>query len=99
MKTLFLSTAEKEFAATIEFYEMEMPGLGEAFIREVENSITRIKQFPQSYIALGKQSRRCLVLRFPYGIIYQYKEPENLILIIAIANLHRKPDYWKKRVV
>jgi len=44
---------------------------------------------------MTQNSRRCLVKNFPYGIIYQ--EKENYILIIAIANLHRKPNYWINR--
>jgi plasmid stabilization system protein ParE len=99
MKILFVSAAEKEFVAAIEFYEMEMPGLGQAFIQEIEKSLHRITQFPKSYTALSKNTRRCLVSRFPYGIIFEYQESENLILIFAIANLHRKPDYWKNRLI
>jgi hypothetical protein len=30
------------------------------------------------------------------GIIYQIREKE--ILVVAVANLHRKPDYWKDRI-
>lgn len=37
------------------------------------------------------------IARFPYGVIYRHKENE--ILVIAVANLHRKPDYWQDRVV
>ena len=33
---------------------------------------------------------------FPYGIIYQVRQDE--ILIVAIANLHRRPDYWEYRI-
>jgi len=47
---------------------------------------------------IGKYfSRRCLVYKFPYGVIYQYQEDKNEILIVAIAHLHRKPDYWYSR--
>jgi len=31
-----------------------------------------------------------------YGIIYQIMDTE--ILVIAVANLHRNPDYWKDRI-
>jgi len=36
------------------------------------------------------------VKTFPYGVIYQ--EREDFILIVAIANLHRKPNYWAERL-
>lgn len=33
---------------------------------------------------------------FPYGIIYQIRKVE--VLVIAAANLHREPDYWEDRL-
>ena len=33
---------------------------------------------------------------FPYGVIYQIIEDE--VIIIAIMQLNREPDYWKKRI-
>ena len=34
--------------------------------------------------------------KIPYGVIYTKRGEE--IIIIAMANLHRKPDYWKNRL-
>lgn len=31
---------------------------------------------------------------FPYGVVYEADDAE--VLIIAVANLHRRPDYWRK---
>ena len=56
----------------------------------------RIAQFPEAWHPLSKRTRRCLVKRFPYGVIYTKRGEE--IIIIAVANLHRKPDYWKNRL-
>ncbi len=46
---------------------------------------------------IGNYSRRCLVQKFPYGIIYQCTEHKKEILIVAISHLHRVPDYWSDR--
>jgi len=40
--------------------------------------------------------RRCLIDRFPYGIIYVVDERE--IFIAAVMHLKRKPEYWKKQL-
>jgi hypothetical protein len=34
--------------------------------------------------------------RFPYGLIYTATEAE--ILVIAVAHLHRAPEYWRTRL-
>lgn len=45
---------------------------------------------------LGGAIRRCQMQRFPYGIIYEPSEAE--IVLIAVAPLHREPEYWRSRV-
>ena len=97
MKVKFLKIAETELNDAFEYYESLQSGLGYRFITEVELSKTRICNFPLSYEGIGKYSRRCLVQKFPYGLIYQYIESQKEILIVAVSHLHRKPDYWSER--
>ena len=97
MNILFLKVAQSELEKIFEYYEMTHKGLGFRFQSEVVNAISRIKQFPQMYQAIGHCSRRCLIHKFPYGVIYQIRENANQILVVAIAHLHRKPDYWYSR--
>ena len=52
--------------------------------------------FPLLGIRFQKIMRRCLLKRFPYGVIYHLDEQE--ILVIAIAHLHRKPEFWRNRL-
>ncbi len=96
MKIRFLEIAQIELDEAIEYYNNEFPGLGVAFLDEVLSSLDRIGYFPEAWHPCSSRTRRCQTRRFPYGIIYQKRESE--ILIVAVANLHRKPDYWKDRV-
>lgn len=95
MKVHFLSPAEREFDDAIKYYEAELKGLGELFKNEIQRAILRIKEFPNAYPVLGTHVRRCLISKFPYGILYQHRESEGQLIIVAIAHLHRRPDYWK----
>lgn len=95
MKVRYLRTAEYELDDAYVYYQSEQKGLGIRFVSEVTESIARICEFPESYPTIGKHSRRCLIHKFPYGIIYQHS-PES-ILVIAIAHLNREPDYWISR--
>lgn len=98
MNVRFLSPAASELEDAINYYESEREGLGARFVSQVQESVKRIINFPESYQKIGKYSRRCLVLKFPYGVIYEYRKNEKEILVVAIANLHREPDYWFSRV-
>ena len=96
MKINFLEVAQNELDEAIEYYNYEVSGLGDAFLTEVLNALDRIGEFPEAWHPCSKRTRRCQTRRFPYGIIYQIRKQE--ILVVAIANLHRKPDYWKDRI-
>ena len=96
MKIHFLEIAQIELDEAIQYYNDESSGLGENFLAEVLNALDRIGEFPDAWHLCSKRTRRCQTRRFPYGIIYQVRKTE--ILIVAIAHLHRKPDYWKDRI-
>lgn len=97
MNIAILASAERELDDAVEYYESQQFGLGTRFRNEVLLAFHRIQLHPLSYQVLSARARRCLVSRFPYGIIYQYKPESNLVLVVAIAHLHRKPDYWNSR--
>ncbi len=97
MKVSFLCLAETELDDAFQYYESLQKGLGFRFLVEVEPSIARITKFPLSYEKIGQYSRRSLVHKFPYGIIYQQIENKNEILIVSISHLHRIPDCWSDR--
>ena len=96
MKINFLEIAQMELDDAIEYYNYESPGLGDNFLIEALNALDRIGEFPEAWHPCSKRTRRCQTRRFPYGIIYQVREHE--ILVVAVANLHREPDYWLDRI-
>jgi hypothetical protein len=96
MNIEFHPDAELELLDSIEYYETRQPGLGEAFSLEVEATVHNIQLYPGTWPVLEGQVRRCLVHRFPYGVLYA-QEPGK-ILVLGIMHLHRKPGYWKNRV-
>ena len=95
MKFHFNEDAEKEFDAAVEFYEGRRAGLGLEFAREVYAAIALICRFPEAGNPLSDNTRRCLVRRFPFGVIYRLKA--GYLEVVAVAGLRRRPDYWRKR--
>ncbi len=70
MKIHFLKPAENELNEAVRYYEAELARLGDLFKKENQRAILRIKEFPCAYSLLSKRVRRCLISKFPYGILY-----------------------------
>lgn len=91
----FHPEAKDEFNGAIEYYENCESGLGYDFSIEVHAAIQNIINHPTSWPVIEEDVRRCLVNRFPYGIIYSIEL--NGIFILAVMHLRRRHDYWKTR--
>ncbi|MBP7828888.1 MAG: type II toxin-antitoxin system RelE/ParE family toxin [Kiritimatiellae bacterium] len=96
MKVDFLQTADSEFAEAIAYYNLQSEGLGLEFAAEVKRGLRRILQYPAAWTTLSRRTRRCRLNRFPYALLYPVRQ--DLILIVAVQNLHKHPDSWKSRL-
>ena len=54
--------------------------------------------YPDAWPCINSSIRRCLLRRFPYGIIYAYNKQKEEIIVLAVMHLHRDPKYWVYRV-
>ncbi len=95
MKTYLAAAARRELEEAFAFYEQEQPGLGRRFLDEVEACRDLIERLPEAWHPLGKSLRRCRLRHFPYGLIYRVQGER--LEIIAVAHLHRAPEYWRNR--
>jgi len=91
----FHPDAELELYSSIDYYESCKKDLGLEFAQEIHKTIKRILEYPNAWQKLDGDIRRCLVNRFPFAIIYYQKDRE--IIILAIMELHQKPNYWHGR--
>ncbi|MCK9463544.1 MAG: type II toxin-antitoxin system RelE/ParE family toxin [Proteobacteria bacterium] len=96
MRISFLEPARLELDDAVNYYNYEEAGLGEEFLSEFLRTLDRIGRFPDAWQPLSQRTRRCQTRRFPFGVIYQKREEG--ILIVAVAHLHRSPEYWKDRL-
>lgn len=97
MKVEFLEAAQAELDEAFNWYEAQQTSLGIQFLTEFDAAIRRISAYPKSYALLSIDVRRCLTKRFPYGVLYG--TDADTIVIVAIAHLHRKPNYWLTQLV
>lgn len=95
MTCSFHAEAAREFEKAIEYYEVREAGLGFDFASEVRGAIQRIVDYPEAWGELQPGVRRCLVRRFPYGVVYAIHSSQ--IIILAVMHLRRRPGYWRDR--
>lgn len=95
MKIIILSCAESEFAEIVDYYNEQCSGLGYEFAAEVQRTFDRINYYPEAWALFSQRSRRCLVDRFPYAVLYQTRT--DCILVGGIMHLKRNPSIWQDR--
>jgi len=91
----FHPDAEKKLLEVFDYYESFEPGFGISLAIEVHSAIEQILAHPLVWPVLEGEVRRCLTSRFPCGVLYSIAGQQ--VLILAVMNLHRHPDYWKGR--
>jgi len=96
MKIHFLSIAEKELNDAVDWYNEQADGLGKEFLDQLDRAIRRAVTYPQSSMEIESGLRRCIIARFPYGLIYGLDKDK--IIVVAVAHSHRHPRYWADRI-
>lgn len=93
---LRLPEMDAEVHEALAYYQAIDSELGKRFARELLSAISRIEHMPTSWKSIGKNCRRCALKVFPYQVIYAIED--NAIVLIALANTHRRPEYWLDRL-
>ena len=65
------------------------------FQRELNRAIERISERPEAGSPYLSGTRRVLLRRFPFSVVYRVRA-EN-IQIVAVAQARRRPGYWRAR--
>lgn len=96
MKLRFLILAQRELDDAVAWYNEQAAGSGQEFLDELDRVVRRAVTFPMSCPEIEPGVRRCLLARFPYGLIYGVDR--KTIVLVAVAHLHREPRYWVGRI-
>ncbi len=96
MNVVFHPAAQQELSIAAEHYEQAQIGLGLVFVDEVYAAVQPICTSPEAWARLTPAARRCLIQRFPYGIVYRAHQDK--VQILAIVHLNCKPGDWNPRL-
>lgn len=88
--------AQEEISDAFEWYFKRSPEAADAFLTEIGTSLNQIVANPQLFPPYTKSTRRRVLARFPYSVIFQ--EKDEMILAVAVAHAKRRPGYWRGRI-
>jgi len=97
MKLKFIHPSDQELIEAYNYYEDQLTGLGDHFLDEFNNTIKIILEHPLLWSKVGERTRRALIKRFPYLILYIHDE--KTIFITCVSHQHRNPDYYVDRLI
>lgn len=95
-KARFTEHARSELLGQTAYYETIEKGLGVRFRSEVEAAAQRAVAFPKHGKPAAGSTRRRLVTDFPFSVVYA--EIEFGVLVHAVADGRRLPEYWLSRL-
>jgi len=93
--------AEEELRQAARWYDQRRPGLGSEFLSAVAAAFSLLAEQPTlgapvPGVRTDLPTRRVLLRRFPYAIVFL--EVDATVRILAIAHQRRRPGYWIERL-
>lgn len=87
--------AEADLDEIVAWYDAAGPGLGERFLRAVEDRFAFIAEWPDGSPRVHRHLRRIWLVRFPYGLLYERAEDE--VVVLGCFHVRRDPAVWRSR--
>jgi plasmid stabilization system protein ParE len=91
MKIVVSEFARQSLIEAKNYYNEECAGLGYEFVQEFIAALDRIHTQPEAWTPLSKRTRRCMLQRFPYSVIFRIVKKHHQIQIIDLMHQKQKP--------
>jgi len=93
----FLDEALEEAEEAALWYAERSAVAAVGFAEELGEAVAHIKRAPDAWPIHEHNTRGFLLRRFPYSVVYRVDATR--IVIVAVAHAHRRPGYWRDRLV
>jgi plasmid stabilization system protein ParE len=87
--------AQRELDEAAAYYDAESPGLGGAFLDEVEHAVRQVLAFPEASALAHAPVQVKVLIAFPYSV--HFSVIGDVVLVLALAHHSRRPFYWRGR--
>jgi len=89
--------ADADIADAFAWYEVRVRGHGSDFLAELAATFSFLEEFPGAYLKMRGETRRAVVPRFPYGVVYLV-DPDSTS-VTGASHFHRDPPAWPVNTV
>ena len=92
----FVEQALRDADKAFTWYESQRRGLGLEFLSAVDAAIHQVQRLPDAHPVVRKRTRRAIVRRFPYVLLYSVES--EVIVVLALFHVRQDPRSWADRV-
>ena len=96
LEVIIRPEAELDISDAFHWYEDKMDSLGHRFLIQVDTAIKFITRYPQVAPVEYRGTRKHLLRRFPYKLIYLIENDK--IIVLGVIHGKRHPDFAIKRI-
>ncbi|MGH8273024.1 MAG: type II toxin-antitoxin system RelE/ParE family toxin [Gammaproteobacteria bacterium] len=96
MNLIIHPEASVDIQEEADYYENIQPGLGLAFLDEVDAAIETVLSMPQAFPERRKDIRIFIFARFPFSLLYRANETE--LQVLVVRHHARREEYGMERV-
>jgi plasmid stabilization system protein ParE len=87
---------KQDIAEAYLWHESQRSGLGEEFVRSVEDCLDTIRRRPKLSAPVYQDYRRALLQRFPYCVVYEFEKAT--VTVFSVIHTARDPSKWRSRL-
>jgi plasmid stabilization system protein ParE len=91
----YLEQALVEAEAAARWYADRSPRAAARFSEELDEAESAILDHPHAWLPDDGGTRRYLLRRFPFSVVYRVEASR--VVILAVAHARRRPGYWRHR--
>jgi len=95
LRVVFRRAPWDELEEAVAWYEDRRRGLGDEFLKEIEEAIERSADHPERNPVVIGDVRRTVLRRFPYAVYFRQRNQD--LVVLAVFHGRRNPLVWKRR--
>jgi plasmid stabilization system protein ParE len=94
-RLLFTQAARADLVDAVRWYDTHAPHVVPQFRDALRAALTRISENPKQFPPALENTRRALLRRFPYILVF--REMDEVVYVVAVFHTSRDPLIWKRR--